>query len=154
MTARSDHDAIEDVLLRYCYLVDVAREPRRLGEEVFTADAVDNHGVGPWRGREEIGEKQAEVIARFSGTAHVLTNVRIEVDGDTAHSHSYVTAWHWLAESEAGAPADFVVVGTYVDDLQRTPEGWRISYRRFRPLGRAVLAIGELPAYLQPVPRG
>ncbi|MCZ7526508.1 MAG: nuclear transport factor 2 family protein [Acidimicrobiia bacterium] len=151
-SAADDRHAICELLAHYCFLVDSGYHDR-LADEVYTADAVDDHGLGEWRGSDAIRRAFAETMARFEGTAHVLGNVHVELDGDRARSRAYVTAWHWLADrAEPGTirPADFVVLGAYLDDLRREPAGWRIARRRFRPVGPSVLAVGELPDFLLP----
>ena len=144
-----DREAIRDLLAHYCFCLD-AGQPARLADEVFTEDGVDDHGLGEWRGRNSIRAGFVEVMSRFEGTAHVLGNVRIDIDGDEARSSAYVSAWHWLAGGSRDRPADFLVVGVYLDRLRHEPTGWRIAYRRFRPLGPSVLAAGRLPAFLLP----
>lgn len=145
----ADREAIRELLAHYCFCID-SRQPERLVDEVFADDAVDDHGLGEWRGREGIRQAFDDVVARFAGTAHALGNIHIELDGDRAKSRAYVTAWHWLTSDPAVRPADFAVVGAYLDDLRRDPEGWRIVRRRFRPVGSSVLAVGELPDFLLP----
>jgi hypothetical protein len=77
----------------------------------------------------------------------VMSNVLIEVDGDTAHCESMCLAVHvGLRDGEGRV----MVRGTRnVDDLVRTPSGWRIR-RRVHP---AVWAF-EVPGtpLLQPDP--
>jgi len=147
--ALADREAIGELLAHYCFCLD-SRRPDRLVDEVFADDAVDDHGLGEWRGRVRIKEAFDDIMARFAGTAHVLGNIHIELAGDEARSRAYVTAWHWLSSEPANRPADFVVVGAYLDDLRRQSNGWRIIRRRFRPVGSSVLAVEELPDFLLP----
>lgn len=145
-----DREQVGDVLVHYCFLLDT-HEPARVADDVFTADAAVDYGVGPWRGCEEIAAAFVEMMAHFDGTAHVVTNVHVEVNGDRARSRAYVSAWHWLAGGgPSPRPADFLVIGAYLDDFRHVPEGWRIERRRFRPVGSSVLAVGELPDILVP----
>jgi ketosteroid isomerase-like protein len=138
------------VLDHYCHCIDTGK-PELLTDEVFAHDAVDDHHFAVWRGRDEIREAFTQIVGRFAGTAHVLGNTRVHVDGDTAHSRAYVTAWHWLpGGDEIRAPADFVVLGAYHDELRRDAPGWRIIHRRFRPLGRSALGAGTYPPFLDP----
>lgn len=147
-----EREAIRDLLAHYCFLID-SSQSHLLTTEIFTPDAVDDHGMGEWRGSEEIGRAFAALMPRFEGTAHVLGNVRIELDGDRARTSAYVTAWHWLARTSGRGrirPADFVAVGVYLDEMAKGPGGWRITRRRFRPLGPSSLGVGELPPWLLP----
>jgi hypothetical protein len=72
----------------------------------------------------------------FPGHSHnIMTNVTVQVHGDTAVLHAYYT--RVLANVEgvepvAQAPHTSVVShgGEYVSDLRRTPEGWRFYRHR------------------------
>ncbi len=146
-----DKEHIRDLLNLYCHCMDAPDYPRA-AEEVYAVDAIDDHGFGEWRGREEIVKNLAELRVPFKGTAHVLTNVTIELQGERAQSRSYVLSFHWLAKSREKGPiqeADFCGVGVYQDTLFRFPEGWRITHRVYRPLVRGgSIAFGELPEFL------
>lgn len=147
----SDRDEIQDVLQAYATHLD-KKNPAGLAEEVFTDNAVIDLGYGVWEGAERFLKEYAWELEQFDGTAHVLTNFRCKIDGDTATSSIYVTAWHWskgLADSERFPPSDFVTLGVYLDKLERRPHGWRIAHRRFRRLGPSAVAIGTMPAFIK-----
>ncbi|MFF1553025.1 nuclear transport factor 2 family protein [Rhodococcus erythropolis] len=145
----SDRDQILDVLYAYASHLDKGT-PEGLGTEVFAADAVIDLGYGRWEGRERLVREYSTEIRQFGGTAHILTNARIQIDSDTAVSSIYVTAWHWPKEDSASphAEADFVTIGVYLDKLERREEGWRITHRRFRRLGPSAIAIGRFPDFI------
>lgn len=143
----ADREAVLEVLHHYCYCVD-HKHPDRVADEVFAPDAVDDHAYATWTGREELREAFRWICAHFAATAHLLANPRIRVEGDVAHSHVHVTAWHWMPGGSR-READFVVVGTYEDELRRLEEGWRIVHRRFRRVGPTPSALGELPDFLR-----
>lgn len=143
----ADRAAIHDVLVRYCDCID-GRDIDGLARDVYTEDAVDDHGWGPWEGVTAILDGLRPVLDRFGGTAHLLSNVRIDVDGDEARARSAVTAWHWATGNDRGT-ADFVAVGVYEDRFVRTDAGWRITYRRFGPIGPTIKGVGALPPVLR-----
>ena len=146
----SDRDQILDVLHAYATHLDRGTV-EVLGTEVFAPDAVIDLGYGTWEGTERIVHEYGSEIAQFGGTAHVLSNARIDIDGDSARSSIYVTAWHWPKETDPAKPhpeADFVTVGVYLDVLQRRADGWRIVHRRFRRLGPSAIALGAFPAFI------
>lgn len=150
MTA-TDFLDIQDVLFAYATHLD-KRTPEALADEVFTHDVVVDLGYGAWEGAERAVAEYRREVDLFLGTAHVLTNPRVTVEGDTAKSSIYVTAWHWtkgVAEGEQ-PEADFVTLGVYLDRLVRTEAGWRIAHRRFRRLGPGAIGIGALPGFIQP----
>jgi hypothetical protein len=143
-----DHQAILDVLHRYCYLVD-NQDLDRMVEEVFAPDGSDDHGEGPVFGREAIRDWFVGNTANIAGNAHNISNVVIDIDGDRATMRSTVTSWTWTrATADRGPlrPADYVLVVQYVDALSRYPEGWRIDTRVLYSNGESVIGIGSLPS--------
>jgi hypothetical protein len=147
-----DKERILELLIHYCDCMD-APEIMRAARDVYAPDAVDDHGMGIWKGSEEICRNLMSLRDRFEGTAHVLTNIHIELDGDSARSRSYVTAWHWVkktGQQEGGHPreADFCGVGVYKDELRRLSDGWRITRRIFRPMVPGTIGLGSLPEFL------
>ncbi|HYC80551.1 MAG TPA: nuclear transport factor 2 family protein [Solirubrobacterales bacterium] len=150
----ADRREIDDLLIRYCTLVD-RKDVDTLVSQVFAEDAVDNHGLGIWSGREGLHQGFTWVLSRFAGTVHQITNVDVRLEVDRASSRAYVTGWHWLPRAgekrrPAGPAADFVVVGSYDDELERRPAGWRIVHRTFRQVGYSVLGTGTLPDFMVP----
>ena len=55
----------------------------------------------------------------------------IAVDGDTASARSLVRECAKFRDR----PGLMDVVGQFVDELQRTPDGWRFAHRTFTILG-------------------
>jgi hypothetical protein len=65
---------------------------------------------------------------RLSGQ-HLLNNTWFQIDGDTAHTVTEVT---WLTLQQLDQPNMIYEIragGLYVDDLERTGDGWRIARR-------------------------
>ena len=92
------------------------------------------------------------LCAEFEGAAHYISNVVVEVDGDEATSQCYVQAWHWLHSTAEAGPnrnADFVTIGTFLDKLRRTENGWRIAERRRRNIGTSAIGLGPTPPALE-----
>ncbi|MBS1889162.1 MAG: nuclear transport factor 2 family protein [Actinobacteria bacterium] len=152
-TSSRDRDEISDLLIHYAYCIDT-RQTDRLAE-VFAADVVTNYGYGEggeWIGAEMLIAGIGEQVASFEATAHMITNIRISLAGDTASSTCYVTGWHWVKEGDTDPErgADFLFTAAYVDDLRRESAGWRISRRRVRRLGPSALTLGSLPDYMRP----
>jgi hypothetical protein len=142
-----DREAIRDVLHHYCWCLD-SQEPERLAKEFYTDDAIDDHAAVVVEGADKIVQFLRQVCTWSQGHAHVLSNIRIAVDGDTAHAESYFTAWHWLAGTAGRGgerPADFVSVGRYIDDLRRESNGWRVAHRRVETSAPGYTAVGAFP---------
>jgi hypothetical protein len=142
-----DYEEIRALQHRYGRLLDL-NQPHAVAHEVFTEDAIDDRGRVPVPvGRVAIEEMFTRALKQFAATAHVISNVEIELDGDEATSSTYVTAWHWSDDGTDAVvrPADFALIAVYEDALMRTSAGWRISHRRIRPLGVGGLAAGTMP---------
>lgn len=124
-----DRVEIEDVLYRYAEALD-RRDWDLLGE-VFTADAVAEYsGIGRTaEGLAQIVEVVSTALANVDVSHHVISNPRIELDGDSASSRCYLRAQHRTDRPQAGDPF-YEVGGVYHDRLVRTEAGWRIAQRR------------------------
>lgn len=62
----------------------------------------------------------------YIATQHLLGNVRIDLDGNSGEMSSYLSATHVIDPSGSVELAH----GTYVDQVVRTPHGWRIASRK------------------------
>ena len=125
----SDREAVRDVLLEYGRAFD----ERRLEDyaNLFAAD-------GEWVGGPTVARGPAEVLEMVRRTVseipsapgarnfHVMTNMMIEVDGDTA------TAWSRYTFYMPGADGqpDPVVTGVYDDKLVRADGKWKFLRRQ------------------------
>lgn len=151
-------DTVSATLHAYCRHLD-AFDLDALLDEVYAPDAVDDRqrGVplrghlGVLRGHGAIREYFARAFESVEALAHLLTNVDVRLDGSRATASSRVLAFHWLRSASGQGPtrpADFVMMGTYDDELGWTPGGWRIARRRVSMLGLSGLALGAFPAEL------
>jgi SnoaL-like domain len=123
----ADRREIDDVLYRYAYALD-SRDWDLLKEGVFTADASADfldHGI--MNGIDEIIGLVSGVLTGLDVSQHLITNPLAEVDGDSATAKCYLHAQHVFAGAPGGD--QFIVAGTYEDELTRTATGWRISKR-------------------------
>jgi hypothetical protein len=150
-----DHEEIRALQYRYGRLLDL-NQPHEVALQIFTEDAIDDRGRIPVPvGRVAIEKMFTRALKQFAATAHVISSVEIELEGDEATSSTYVTAWHWNAgspEDSAAAtvrPADFALIAIYNDRLRRTADGWRIAHRTIHPLGVGGLATGAMPASIR-----
>lgn len=123
----ADRRAIDDVLYRYAHALD-SHEWERLAE-VFTPDAVADFlelgGVN--EGLDAITGLIAGVLSGLDHSQHLIGSPLAVVDGDTATARCYLQAQHVFAGADGGD--HFLVGGTYVDELVRTGDGWRIRHR-------------------------
>jgi hypothetical protein len=61
-------------------------------------------------------------------TLHLISNHQIVVRGDTATCRWYLQAQ--LVRKAAHGGPNFIIAGRYEDELKRTADGWRITFRR------------------------
>ena len=82
-----DREAIRDCVLRYARGLD--RHDLEIYESAYHPDAIDHHG--PFLGRrDEFCRWGLDLLAsEWDAHSHFNTNVRIEIDGDVAHSETY-----------------------------------------------------------------
>jgi SnoaL-like domain len=151
--------AIENLVVDSQYLIDSGRWSE-LVDVVFAAE-IDgvvpeaDFGFAIWRGHEEIRAGFDAAMVRFDAAMHAVTNLRIELHGDTATARYYVQGWHWVKDAQlvedatcpTARPADFVVLGIMHDAVVRQAAGWRVASRRLQRQGPDV-AVGKLPEFL------
>jgi hypothetical protein len=122
-TKIEDIAAITRIINQYALAIDL-REWTMM-DEVFHPEG--EIVMGEWRFTAARGVAHIrECIERCSLTHHANSNIMVDVNGDRARATTYVRAWH------RGGPGDgqsFECVGQYLDELVRTPVGWRISRR-------------------------
>ncbi len=140
----SDRVEINDLLIRYTKAID--DKDWALLDGVFTPDAqVDYTSSGGIKGTyAEARAWLAKALAAFPITAHYITNSEVKLDGDRASARTAVYNPMFSKQPEGGFH-HFAVGAYYVDELVRTPAGWRIAKRRE---DQAFLE-GSLPANLQ-----
>ena len=116
----TDRMAIGDLLTRYATAVD--RRNWDLYRTVFTTDAeIDYTSAGGIAGTvDEVVAFLDEVLSGFEMTQHLVANLEVEVDGDTAR----VTAMFNNSMRLPGGDTWFTG-GWYHHDLVRTADGWR-----------------------------
>ena len=118
--ALADRIAAEDLLTRYATAVD--RRDWEQYRSLFTADAViDYTSAGGIAGTvDEVVEFLSTSLEMFEMTQHLVSNIDLEVNGDSAT----VTAMFNNPMRLPGGDTWFTG-GWYHHDLVRTPDGWR-----------------------------
>ena len=123
-----DRMKIEELLHRYAEMVD-HREWNHM-DRIFALEAtIDYTSTGGQSGpfRETLAWLD-RALESWPVNLHVVSNVIIEIDGDTATSRCYFYAPMGRRVPEGG---QFVITnaGRYLDRLIRTADGWRIVER-------------------------
>jgi len=118
--ALEDRIAAEDLLTRYATAVD--RRDWEQYRSIFTIDAeIDYTSAGGIAGTiDEIVEFLSTSLEMFEMTQHLVSNIDLEVNGDSAT----VTAMFNNPMRLPGGDTWFTG-GWYHHDLVRTPNGWR-----------------------------
>jgi hypothetical protein len=122
-----DRVAIMDLLARYNRGVDRCDLDTLNG--VWAEGATTDYGANGGDAREWSANTVASLRANFLRTQHMLGQMVIDLDGDRATAETYCRAYHEF-EGPDGRE-EMTVGGRYLDDLVRTPTGWRIAKRRY-----------------------
>jgi len=135
------HEAIRNLLGRYCELMDAA-EWDALGD-LFAGAAL----VGP--GGAVVADGAVAVAALYERgtklhngsprTRHVTSNTIIDVDGETATARSAYVVF----QSADGFPLQPIITGRYQDSFLCEAGRWRFARRQF-----FVDAVGDLSHHL------
>ena len=83
---------------------------------------------GPKGSVQEAVEWIAKAMSQIAVSQHLVTNVRVSLDGDVATAQCYLFS-PLAADTDTGSRRTFLVGGHYADRLRRTNNGWRIERR-------------------------
>lgn len=107
--------------LEWEVLADIFTEDAEMVMEGPTGDPANALILG----HDEFIATGRHFMTRLHGTQHVSTHHEIEIDGDTARSKSYMTAFHVVPTDNEAIVA--IAGGLYTHEFERTREGWKIS---------------------------
>ncbi len=125
LQALVDRQAITDLIYRYCRSVDRLDVP--LGHSIWHADGIADYGdiyQGNGRGVIDTICAQHRNLLHHS---HQVSNILIELDGDTAASESYVNAT--LRMGSEAKLLQISVWGRYADRWSRRDGVWGLDKR-------------------------
>jgi hypothetical protein len=117
---------ITDVLTRYSRGID--RCDIDTLSAVFWPDATADYGSG----RQNARDWARATVAALKGmhrTQHAISNMLIDIHGDTARAETYCQAYHEI-DGPSGR-VEMVVGGRYLDRLERRDGAWRIADRTY-----------------------
>ena len=133
-----DRAMIEDLQARYLFALDF-RDPAAYAE-TFAPDGVVQYGVGGIVGGEAIAVRVETVRAnadaqqiqesdglRPAAGRHNITNIVIDVDGDTATATAY---WFHMGNANPERSAQLNSFGHYEDELVKIDGEWYFSKRK------------------------
>lgn len=125
-----DKEAIRDLLLAYGSALD-GRDTKAYSE-LFAADGEWSGGVGQSKTPAGIKKMLDDLFStpnpsrKSTGAYHLMSNMDIVVDGDTATAKS---RWAWIAGNADGSPT-ILRSGIYEDALIREDGCWKFRKRR------------------------
>ena len=127
----ADRLAIDDLMDAYALALDT-KDWDTLRTLFVPGAIVDYTEEGGVRGSidEAIAWFQ-KAMAAFTASQHFVTNRRVAIDGDTATAHAYIFSPLGAPNGNGGLALVFAG-GSYEDELQRTPDGWRFKTRTIR----------------------
>jgi ketosteroid isomerase-like protein len=133
-----DRAMIENLQARYLFALDF-RDADAYAE-TFTEDGILDYGVGEIQGRDAIRQmvlnlranaeaRQAEDTSglRPAANRHNITNIVIEIDGDTAVATAY---WFHMSNANPERGAQLTSFGHYEDELVKVDGEWLFSKRK------------------------
>jgi hypothetical protein len=124
-----DRFGVIDAFNRYAYGVDLA-------DELLLASAFTSTAVIEWSGTGRLkggGERIAQLVIpsvkRYVGSQHMVGNVAVSINGDSATASAYA---HALSVIEP-PPSDawLLLTGVYEADLVRDGDLWRFEHLVF-----------------------
>lgn len=134
VAALAARQEISDVIHRYCHAID--RRRWWLMETVFHEDATYKFTAieGGWR---HFVAEARRLVDPLAVTHHQVSNILVALDGDVAHTETYLTAYHLvpadyptdLAFPGTGQAYEVVTGGRYVDRFERRNGVWKIAHR-------------------------
>ena len=137
----SDRMEIQQLMFDYSDAID--RKNYEALDAVFTPDAyIDYRAMGGIEGRyPEVKAWLKEALAQFPSYQHMVANMSIRVDGDSATGRTVCFNPMQVRLDDGGSQVMFLGLW-YVDKFVRTPQGWRMCER------------GEEKCYVHNVPQG
>ncbi len=124
LTYLEDRKQILDCIIRYCRGLD--RHDEELLTSAFHEDAIDNHGPRTDRRPAFFGLRTGGHKENSLSHLHSITNHTCEIDGNVAHTESYVIFISRHKDKET----IWVGGGRYIDRLEKRNGEWRIVLRR------------------------
>ncbi len=123
-----DEREISRLIYVYCRAVD--RGDRELLQSLYHPDAKEEHGGynGDLAGFVDYAFSMVDWAKE--GLSHHITNILIDVQGDTAFAESAFMAMSARATDIEGNDIDIVIFGRYLDTFEKRSEAWKIAHRR------------------------
>ena len=126
-TAIEEKDAIREVMAEYCFALDGSRYDDMAA--LFTADGTWDTAFGKATGRAAIAGLARDIRARAGDNrpraVHLVTNIAIALDGETAEVRS-----NWTVVQNSPEGPKIGSGGAYADQMVKAGGSWRFRYRK------------------------
>lgn len=122
----ADRLEITDLISRYGQIADEKRFAD--SRSCCTEDIVAEYQFGRAEGVDVLAHYGHQALDIFERTQHIISNVLIDLAGDSAVVRANLLAVHIQHAADPGTHFD--VGGRYRFEVVRTPPGWRISRLR------------------------
>jgi SnoaL-like protein len=134
----ADKEQIAEVLIRYATGIDSKDWP--LFRTCWTDEVdIDYGDLGKFTSADDFTTLMTQIHDGMGQTYHRLSNLVIDVDGDSATARSYV---HAVLMAIPGDSSSWIeALGHYDDGLVKTFDGWRIG-KRTTHIARVVSGAG------------
>jgi hypothetical protein len=116
-------------------IIDLESRKGRYADEKRFDDLADVHtedfvvlmrdGTMRLEGLKAVVEQGRKNLSEFDRIQHVITNVLVDFNGDTAKIRANVIATH--VRDAADPSSVWIVKGYYTDEAVRTAKGWRLA---------------------------
>jgi uncharacterized protein (TIGR02246 family) len=126
-TAVEDKDAIRELMAEYCFRLDDGRFEEMA--TLFTEDGTWDTAFGKATGRTAIADLARDIRARAGEQRprgiHLVTNIAIMLDGDSARVRS-----NWVVVQNGPEGPKVGSGGAYRDELMKEHGQWLFRYRK------------------------
>jgi hypothetical protein len=126
-SAPEDKDAIREVLAEYCFRLDGGRYDDMAA--LFTEDGTWDTAFGKGTGRAAIAGLARDIRARAGDNRpraiHLVTNIAIALDGDSAEVRS-----NWTVVQNSPDGPKIGSGGGYLDQMVKENDRWLFRYRK------------------------
>jgi 3-phenylpropionate/cinnamic acid dioxygenase small subunit len=140
-----DERDIRELLHRYATALD-EKDWVLFGRCFLPESSALYETIGLLEGYQAIEAACRRALKNMSRTQHLIGNVSVMIEGDTARSSCYLHAQHVRPNTPGGDSN--IMAGRYDDRLVRTPRGWRILHRRLQvwwTFGNAAIHAAAAP---------
>jgi len=122
-----DQADIEELIHRYSRAIDL--KDYSMLDTCFLADAhLDYSKAGGVAGAyPEVRKWLEEVLEPLTEMQHLITNISVEIDGDTASGYCYTLNINGMPEAAGGG--HLIVGAMYTDEIVRIDGSWKFKRR-------------------------